>query len=93
MTCRVIEKILGRVTGGLLIVVIFSRNGCRRCCCGRQRWGEISSSCVMGGELEEGGYGKVTYVGWSSKCIVVNDGMRLEEVRSMVTEITGSDFV
>ncbi|KAJ8420746.1 hypothetical protein Cgig2_019814 [Carnegiea gigantea] len=55
--------------------------------------GEIAScSCVVGGELEEGGYGKVTYMGGSRKCIVVKKGMGPEEGRRMVTEITGSDL-
>ena len=46
----------------------------------------------MGGGLKEGEYGKVTYVGGSRKYIVVKEGMRLEEVRSMVAEITDSDL-
>ena len=64
MTYRVIGKILDGLTRAVLILAMFSRNGCRRCCCGIQRWEKIANClCVMGGKLEEGGYRKVTYVG------------------------------
>ena len=64
MTCRVIGKIYGRVIGVVLIVTMFSRNGYRWRYCARQQLGVIASClCVIGGELEECGYGKVTYVG------------------------------
>ncbi|KAJ8437198.1 hypothetical protein Cgig2_007548 [Carnegiea gigantea] len=48
--------------------------------------------CKQLGKQQKGGYGKVTYVGRSRKCIVVKDVMGLEEMRRMVTEITGSDL-
>ncbi|KAJ8426320.1 hypothetical protein Cgig2_011752 [Carnegiea gigantea] len=87
---RVIGKIVGGVISTVLIVVTFSRNESRRCCCGRRWWREIATClCVMGVELKEGGYEKVTYVGGSRKCIVVKEGTGPEEMRRMVTEITG----
>ncbi|KAJ8444412.1 hypothetical protein Cgig2_005934 [Carnegiea gigantea] len=41
-----------------------------------------------GGKLDDGGARKVTYVGGWMKCIVLQEGVRLEEVRRMVSEIT-----
>ncbi|KAJ8445026.1 hypothetical protein Cgig2_022546 [Carnegiea gigantea] len=46
----------------------------------------------MGAELEDGGYGRVTYVRGSRKCIVLKEGTWMEEVRRMVTQITGNDL-
>jgi len=46
----------------------------------------------MGGELDDCGAGKVTCVGDWTKCIMLKEGMRLEEVRRKVSEITGSDL-
>ena len=46
----------------------------------------------MGGELEECGDGKVTYVGGLRKCILVNEGTEAEEVQRMVIKITSSDL-
>jgi len=55
--------------------VTYSINGSKRWC------GEGACYlCVMGGELEECGDGKVTYVGGLRKCIVVNKGTEAEEV-------------
>ncbi|KAJ8440407.1 hypothetical protein Cgig2_017640 [Carnegiea gigantea] len=47
---------------------------------------------VLWGELEEGQDGKVTHVGGSRKYFVVKEGMRVEEVQRMATEIIGSDL-
>ncbi|KAJ8447987.1 hypothetical protein Cgig2_028863 [Carnegiea gigantea] len=47
----------------------------------------------LGGKLEDGGVGTVTYTGGWTKCIVLKEGMGLEEVRRKVSEITGNDFV
>jgi len=45
-----------------------------------------------GGELDDGGAEKITYVrGWT-KCIVLKEGMGMEEMRRMVSEITGNDL-
>ncbi|KAJ8441438.1 hypothetical protein Cgig2_023624 [Carnegiea gigantea] len=41
-------------------------------------------------ELDDGETGKVTYVGDWTKCIVLKEGVRLEEVRRMVSEITSN---
>ncbi|KAJ8442637.1 hypothetical protein Cgig2_003681 [Carnegiea gigantea] len=46
----------------------------------------------MGGELDNGGGGKVTYVeGWT-KCMVLKEDMELEEVRRKVSEITSNEL-
>ena len=46
----------------------------------------------MGGKLEDGEDGKVTYEGGSTKCVVLEKGMGVEEVQRMVTAITGNDL-
>ena len=46
----------------------------------------------MGGELKEGGDGKVTYLGGSRKCIVLKEGAGIEEVGRMVTEISENEL-
>jgi len=46
----------------------------------------------MGGELDDGGGGKVTYVGGWTKCIVLKEEIGLEDMRRKVSEITGSDL-
>jgi len=38
--------------------------------------------------MEEGGDGKVTYLGGSKKCVVLKEGARIEEVRRVVTELS-----
>ncbi|KAJ8422374.1 hypothetical protein Cgig2_006444 [Carnegiea gigantea] len=43
-------------------------------------------------QLEDGGDGKVTYTGGSRKCTVLKEGVEMEEVRRMVTKITGNDL-
>ncbi|KAJ8437177.1 LOW QUALITY PROTEIN: hypothetical protein Cgig2_003806 [Carnegiea gigantea] len=43
-------------------------------------------------KLEDGGDRKVTYAGVSRKCMVVKEGMGMEEVQRIVTEITGNDL-
>ncbi|KAJ8430997.1 hypothetical protein Cgig2_025679 [Carnegiea gigantea] len=71
----VIGKILSGVTGTILIVVT------------RLAEMDVDDAFVGeggGGELKEGGYGKVTYVGGSRKRIVVKEGMGLEEIRRML---------
>ncbi|KAJ8436492.1 hypothetical protein Cgig2_000477 [Carnegiea gigantea] len=47
---------------------------------------------LWGGELEDGGDRKVTYLGGSRKCIVLKEGAGIEEVRRMVTEISGNEL-
>ncbi|KAJ8449263.1 hypothetical protein Cgig2_002395 [Carnegiea gigantea] len=44
------------------------------------------------GKLEEDGDGKLTYVGGSTKCILLKEGMAMEEVLRQVTGIRGSDL-
>ena len=46
----------------------------------------------MGGELDDVGGGKVTYVGGWTKCILLKEDMGLEEVRRKVSEITGIEL-
>lgn len=46
-----------------------------------------------GGELDDGGTGKVIYVGGWTKCIVLKEGMGLEEVQRKVSEISGNDLI
>ena len=46
----------------------------------------------MGGELDDGGGGKVTYVGGWTKCMVLKKDMELEEVLRKVSEITSSEL-
>jgi len=73
MTCKIIGKILGGATSIILVIVTFSRNRCKPSYCERQCLGEggSSCSCVMGGDLVEGGDEKVIYVGMSRKCTMV----------------------
>ena len=42
--------------------------------------------------MEDGGDRKVTCAGVSRKCMVVKEGMGMEKVRRIVTEITGNDL-
>ncbi|KAJ8438029.1 hypothetical protein Cgig2_030010 [Carnegiea gigantea] len=44
------------------------------------------------GELEEDGDEKLIYVGGSTKCILLKEGMAMEEVLRLVTGIRGSDL-
>ncbi|KAJ8423694.1 hypothetical protein Cgig2_003378 [Carnegiea gigantea] len=46
----------------------------------------------MGGELDDGGAEKVTYAAGLTKCIMLKEGIGMEEVRRMVIEITGNDL-
>jgi len=45
-----------------------------------------------GGELEDGGDEKLTYLWGSRKCIVLKKGAGIDEVRRMVTEISGKEL-
>jgi len=54
--------------------------------------GEVVIYVLWEGELEERGDGKVTYVGGLRKRIIAKEGMGVEEVPRMVTEITGNDL-
>jgi len=47
----------------------------------------------MRDELDDGGDGKVICVGCWTKCIVLKDGLGLEEVRRMVSEITCNVYI
>ena len=44
------------------------------------------------GELEEDGDGKLTYVGGSTKCILLKEEMAMEEVLRLVMGIKGSEL-
>ncbi|KAJ8428632.1 LOW QUALITY PROTEIN: hypothetical protein Cgig2_015750 [Carnegiea gigantea] len=46
----------------------------------------------MGGELEDGGDRRVTYEKGSRKCTMLEEGMGMEEVQRMVTEIIGNNL-
>ncbi|KAJ8436383.1 hypothetical protein Cgig2_032204 [Carnegiea gigantea] len=50
--------------------------------------------CVLleGGVLAQNGKGKVTYEGGSKRCMVVKEGMGVEEVIRIVKEVTGIDM-
>ena len=58
----------------------------------------ISCVCVVGGVLEEGGNGKITYKEGSRKSMLVkeamgvNEAMGVKEMRRMVTETIGYDL-
>ena len=41
---------------------------------------------LWGGVVEDGGEGKMVYNGGSRKCVVVREGMGVEELRGMVEE-------
>jgi len=49
--------------------------------------------CTMGGVVEDGGKGKIRYDGGSRKCVLVRDGMGVEELRSLLREIFGDGVV
>ncbi|KAJ8429409.1 hypothetical protein Cgig2_025596 [Carnegiea gigantea] len=68
-------------TGGYLITEV-------SCKVGRGRVGASG----IGGELDNGGPGKITYAGGSMKCIMLKEGLEIEEVRRVVTEITGNNL-
>ncbi|KAJ8444749.1 hypothetical protein Cgig2_033757 [Carnegiea gigantea] len=53
---------------------------------------ELVVYVLWGGELEENGDGKLTYVGGSTKCILLKEGMAMEEVLRLATGIRGSDL-
>ncbi|KAJ8428708.1 hypothetical protein Cgig2_025699 [Carnegiea gigantea] len=53
---------------------------------------ELVIYVLWGQELEEGGDRKVTYMGQSTKCIVLKEGMAMEEVPRLVIEIIRNDF-
>ena len=53
---------------------------------------EVVVYVLWGGQMEEGGDGKVTYMGGSKKCVVLKEGARIEEVRRVVTELSGIEL-
>ncbi|KAJ8419354.1 hypothetical protein Cgig2_016510 [Carnegiea gigantea] len=53
---------------------------------------EIVMYVLWGGMLAESKDGKVTYEGGSRKCMVVKEGMGVEELMKMVREMTGTDM-
>ncbi|KAJ8437412.1 hypothetical protein Cgig2_008765 [Carnegiea gigantea] len=79
---RVIGKVVDRYSGTVVDVTTSGENGWGRCYCGRQWWAE------RGGCLDDGGVRKVTHVGGWTKYIVLKEGVGLEEVRRIVSEIT-----
>ncbi|KAJ8439630.1 hypothetical protein Cgig2_021006 [Carnegiea gigantea] len=54
---------------------------------------EIFKYVLWGGMLAKSGDGKVTYEGGSRKCMVVKEGMGVEELMKMVREMTRSDML
>jgi len=44
----------------------------------------------MGGVVEDGGEGKIRYNGGSKKCVLVREGMGLDDLREMVQETVGA---
>ncbi|KAJ8421255.1 hypothetical protein Cgig2_027766 [Carnegiea gigantea] len=63
-----------------------------RCCELVQMDGDGAVMRGCGGELDNGGPGKITYAGGSMKCIMLKEGLEIEEVRRVVTEITGNNL-
>jgi len=67
--------------------------GCRMCY--GDKWGmtdgvqRISYVCIMGGVMEDGGEEKMRYNGGSRKCMLVREGMGVEELREMVRKTVG----
>ena len=59
---------------------------------GAKGGGGISCVCVMGGVLEKGGDGKVTYEGGLRKCMLVKEEVGVKEVQRMVLESIGGNF-
>jgi len=47
---------------------------------------ELLVYVLWGGVVEDGGEGKMVYNGGSRKCVVVREGMGVEELRGMVEE-------
>ena len=46
-----------------------------------------------GGELDDGGAEKVTYVGDWTKCIILKKGLGMEEVQRMMSEIASNGLI
>ena len=46
--------------------------------------------CTMGGVMEDGGEGKITYNGGSRKCMLAREGMGVQYLREMVRKIMGA---
>jgi len=44
----------------------------------------------MGGVMEDGGEGKITYNGGSRKCMLAREGMGVQYLREMVRKIMGA---
>ncbi|KAJ8425093.1 hypothetical protein Cgig2_007815 [Carnegiea gigantea] len=90
---RVIRKVVDPYSGMAVGGATSGRNGWRRCCCGRQWWWQRGSClCLLGGELDDAGGGKVTYIGGWTECIVLKEDMGLEKLRRKVSEITCNDL-
>ena len=49
--------------------------------------------CIIRGVVEDGGEGKIRYNGGSRKCVVVREGIGVEELRGLVQEIVGDGVV
>ena len=91
--CRTDDNDGDRDSATVVAVVTYSGNGQRRWWCGRQWWREGSGCvCVMGGSDGGGEDGKVTYLGRTKKCVVLKEGARIEEVRTVVIELSGIEL-
>ncbi|KAJ8446148.1 hypothetical protein Cgig2_015919 [Carnegiea gigantea] len=94
LMCRVIGKVVDRYSGTVVGVTTYGKNGWGYCRCGRQWWRERGGCVrVMEDELDDGGAEKVTYVGGWTKCIVLKEGVGLEEVRRMGDDEHGHLYV
>jgi len=89
MACKTIGNILKEVDGNgqyskglkVFVVVMITKNGCKRYHYKRRWWGERTScACVVGRSWRKVEDGKVTYIGGSRKCILVKERMRVEAV-------------
>jgi len=81
--CRELKLVEGMETDG----VCTGRTGGEK---GVQR---TTIVCTMGCVVEDGGEGKITYDSGSRKCVVVREGMEVEELRGLVQEIVGDGVV
>ncbi|KAJ8428044.1 hypothetical protein Cgig2_007621 [Carnegiea gigantea] len=80
--CRVNGKVVDPYSGTVVSGTTSGRSGWGRYCSRRQWWRQSGSSlCFIEGELDDGGGGKVTYVGGWTKSIMLKEDMGLEDVQ------------